>query len=300
MFNLITLKDETNLTNILIEPYSDIFVNNTNSTTSTTPNNNSLAARSIQHDWTDKVDVSQMELKPLTNLNKTTDFKFVEDADDYAFNVFKNATSGHLYGSLTHNAAELTILEGKEEIIAKPFAATVSKPLMSQFPEFIVPVIYSQGSDDTWEGFDNSPRIFYNNGVKDLVSCTYYIPEQNGVVSTNQDKFLQFSHLSDIPTIVTNPPASTDTIDFVFSSHQLASGVGDPPVDNLYSMYWQPYFNELYNADTRIMTLKVNLTPSDIATFKFFDMVIIKNRAFRVNKIEYKPNSLAKVEFILL
>ena len=48
------------------------------------------------------------------------------------------------------------------------------------------------------------------------------------------------------------------------------------------------------------MTIKVNLTPGDINTFKFYDTVIIKNREFRVNKIDYKPNDLATIEFILI
>jgi hypothetical protein len=61
-----------------------------------------------------------------------------------------------------------------------------------------------------------------------------------------------------------------------------------------------PYFNELYNPDTRTMTLKVNLTPGDLNTFNFYDTVFIKNRLFRVNKIDYKPNELATVEFILI
>jgi hypothetical protein len=61
-----------------------------------------------------------------------------------------------------------------------------------------------------------------------------------------------------------------------------------------------PYFNELYNPDARTMTLKVNLTPGDINTFNFYDTVFIKNRLFRVNKIDYKPNELATVEFILI
>ena len=48
------------------------------------------------------------------------------------------------------------------------------------------------------------------------------------------------------------------------------------------------------------MTIKVNLSPADINTFKFNDTVMIKNRVFRVNKIDYKPNDLATVEFILI
>ena len=48
------------------------------------------------------------------------------------------------------------------------------------------------------------------------------------------------------------------------------------------------------------MTIKVNLNAADIASFNLFDTVIIKNREFRVNKIEYKPNDLSTVEFILI
>ena len=284
MFNLVSLVNPDEVNDILIEPYSDVFINNTAGTT--------LAARSIQHDWTTKVDVSQMELKPLTDLNKTTVFKFVEDDDDYVFNVYKQSTSGHLYGSLIHDASGFTILKGKEEIIAEPFAATVSKPIDSQFSSFIVPSVYAKNGDDTTEGFDNSPRIFYNNGVKST-GASYYIPAQNGLFSENQTNFLQFSHMSAIP-------ATASSRDFVFASEQLFSPLGPPPTNNLYNTYWAPYFNELYNPDTRMMTLKVNLTPADINTFKFYDMVFIKNRVFRVNKIEYKPNELAKVEFILL
>jgi len=284
MFNLVSLVDESNPDNLLIEPYSDVFINNTAGT--------NLAARSIQHDWTEKIDVSQMELKPLTDLNKNTIFKFVEDEDDYAFRNIKNSTSGHLYGSKELDASGFTILEGEKEIIAEPFAATVSRPLYTQFASFVVPNVYSKNDDGTYEGFDNSPRVFYNNGIKST-GASYYIPPQNGLTSENQTNFLQFSHLSTIPSI------SATTTDFVFASEQLI-GLGDSPTDNLYSMYWQPYFNELYSPDTRTMTLKVNLNPSDVAAFKFYDTVFIKNRVFRVNKIDYKPNDLATVEFILI
>ena len=293
MFNLVSMTDENNPNNILIEPYNDIFVTN--------PNTKEL-------DWTDKIDVSEMELKPLTDLNKNTIFKFVEDDDDYTFMMYKQSTGGHLYGSKKLDAStsgttsgQPTTLEGTKEIIAEPFAATVSKQLESQYVDFIVPSIYAVNDDGMSEGFDNSPRIFYENwhspnGVVDLTSCTYEVPAQNGGGGVGaEDEFLQFSHLSDIPAII----SATDK-DFVFESAQLFPGVGNPPVNNLFSLYWATYFDELYHADTRTMTLKVNLSPSDIATFKFYDKVFIRNRIFRVNKIEYKPNSLAKVEFILI
>ena len=131
--------------------------------------------------------------------------------------------------------------------------------------------------------------------TKTLTTCTYDVPIQNGVPGDDfEDEFLQFSHLSTIPSV------SLTTTDFVFESQQLLPAVGTPPTDNLYNTYWQPYINELYNPNTRTMTIKVNLTPADLNTFKFYDTVFIKNRTFRVNTIQYKPNDLATVEFIFL
>jgi hypothetical protein len=302
MFNLVTMVDENNPNNLLIEPYSDVFINNTNSGTT---GDLTLASRGVEHDWTDKVDVSQMDLKPLTDLNKDTIFKFAEDDSDFAFNVYQR-TTGKLYGSkefdassVIVSAAQSTLLDGKKEIIAEPFAATVSKPLYEQFPDFIVPCVYARNDDGSFEAFDNSPRIFYlnyydPNTYQTLTSCTYGVPTQNDVAGDDyEEDFLQFSHLTDIPT-------QTGTIDFYFGSDGYIQPIGAMAVDNLYSLYWQPYFNELYNPDTRTMTLKVNLTPADINTFKFYDVVFIKNRTFRVNRIDYKPNDLATVEFILI
>jgi hypothetical protein len=286
MFNLVSIPDKSNPNNILIEPYGDIFLNNPNS---------------VQLDWTDKVDVSEIKLTPLTELNKKTIFKFVEDDDDYAFSVYKKAVDGHLYGSKIFDASGFTILEGEEEIIPEPFAATVPKPLMPQFPDFVTPAIYSYNPNDgTSEGFDNSPRIMYNNGAVTMANTTYYIPGQNGTFSENATTFLQFTHLTDIPTVVSVPPVSTDTSDFHFGECQLINPIGNASVNNLFNVYWLPYFAELYNPDTRIMSIKVNLTPGDVNSLNMFDTVFIKNREFRINKIDYKPNDLATVEFILI
>ena len=286
MFNLVTMPDEDNPNNIKIEPYSDIFITNADST---------------ELNWTEKVDISEMKLEPLTDLNRRTIFKFVEDEDDFAFTNYKNQVGGHLYGSKKYNAGnEFNILEGLDEIVAEPFAATVVKPLFDNLPQFITPALYSYNADDdTSEGFDNSPRIMFDNGIKST-GASYYIPPQNGLGSENQSQFLQFSHLSDIPTITSLPPVATDTRDFHFGECQLLTGVGNATANNLFNLYWLPYYNELYNPNTRTMTIKVNLNPADINTFKFNDTVMIKNRVFRVNKIDYKPNDLATVEFILI
>tara|TARA_R100001443_G_C3359164_1_gene178677 strand:- start:502 stop:3282 length:2781 start_codon:yes stop_codon:yes gene_type:complete len=304
MFNLVSIPDKDDQTLISFEPYSDVFINNTNDPSSLT-----LAARSIQHDWTDKIDQKDIKLEVLTDLKKKTIFKFIEDDEDAAFQGYKRAAAGFLYGSKVWDASLFgsleTLIVGEEEIVAEPFSATVIGPLMPQYSEILVPKVYAYNADDgTSEGFDNSPRIMYradgstgdtdSNGIKTLTSSSYFVPAFDGIASANLTSYLQFSHLSGVPT---NSITSTD---YHFGECNLLSPVGVPPIKNLFNLYWRPYMAELYNPDTRILKVKVNLTPGDIATFNFNDTVFIKNRQYRVNSIEYKPNDLAVVEFILI
>jgi hypothetical protein len=288
MFNLVSLPDESDSTRILIEPYSDVFIKNTSSGTTT---DLTLASRSVEHDWTEKMDITENKLAPLTNLNRTTKFVWEIDDEDYFWSVYRTST-GHDYGSLTFNASGFNILEGEEEISGSPFAATLSKPIMTQYSTLIVPTIYAMEDDGSTKGFENSPRIAYNNGKVQL-PYTYFIPAQNGEVSENQDYFLQFSHLTEVPSV-----ASSN--DFLWGEQQYAPGLGNTVVNNLFNRFWLPYYDELYNADTKTMTMKIKLTPADIERFRLYDTVFLKQREYRVNKIDYKPHDLSTVEFILI
>ena len=160
----------------------------------------------------------------------------------------------------------------------------------------VIPVIYQEDGEG-FKGYKNKPRILYDvshNTKRTLTGSTYYIPAQNGLSSENQSSFGQFSHLTEVPT-------TTSTKDYNYSTQQIITQVGTYiPVDNLFNTYWAPYYDELYNSDTRVVTMKVNLSPSDISNFNFYDTVFIKNREYRVNKIDYKPYELSTVEFILI
>lgn len=291
MFNLITMPDPSNPNNIIFEPYADIFINDTAGTT--------LKDRSIKHDWTDKIDVSKIDLKPM-DLKRTLIFKYENDEEDYALQKYKTAAQGYEYGSMEYNGStavpgsnQVTNLAGVEEISAEPFAATIIKPIQDNFPNFLIPVIYGAQDEVTFSAISNLPRILYNNGK---VSGNFDVPGQNGVAGGIKTEYLQFSHFS--PSL----PADDSSEDYNFGSCPVFPGVVGltQPILNLYSVYHAPYIDELYNENTRTMTAKVYLNAADINTFDFRDKVMIKNRAYRVNKIDYKPNALSTVEFILL
>ena len=282
MFNLMVLQDKDNPANLIIEPYKSVFIDDSLSQyiTHTT------------HDWTNKVDISEIKLNPL-KLKKTVLFDFVKDDKDYPTKVYENAT-GYKYGSQEIDAGTFNLLEGETKIEAKPFGSTFVKPIFDGFTtEMTIPVIYSGKDDGTFEGYENKPRILYNIGRVTMSNNTYYIPAQNGQTSENQSSFGQFSHLTETPT-------TTSTKDYNFNTGQLIGSIGNTPIDNLFNTYWSPYYDELYNPDTKEVKLQIYLSPSDISNFEFYDKVRIKNALFRVNKIDYKPYEMSTVELILI
>ena len=116
---------------------------------------------------------------------------------------------------------------------------------------FIIPVIYSSNDEQTeFESFDNNPRILYkieSSPFQFTGNTTYKIPTQNGVSGEQATGYLRFSHTSNLIS------ASTDD-DLNFGTIQLLCG--DSPLNNLYQKYWSRYYSELYNPDTKYMTLK--------------------------------------------
>ena len=297
MFNLVLIEDKENPQNLFIEPYADIFekpihpLNTTGSTSS-----------SKRHVWTEKVDVSEIKLKPIPELVRQTNFTYEKDEPDYGLKYYAEQSNGYLYGSKIFIEEDMTLLAGEKTITAKPFAPTLIRPPLDTFDsDLCVPSIYTANAELTeFKDFQNKPRILYDLGVKTIGGNDgYSIPASQNSTSasnifTDEQDFLQFAHVNAQPTV------SSTTFDYNFQSGGLIQPMGLAPVDNLFSVYWSPYYDELYHPDTRVMILKVNLTPADIHSFRFYDTVLIKNAEYRVNKINYKTGELAVVEFILL
>tara|TARA_Y100000356_G_scaffold133942_1_gene142076 strand:- start:2737 stop:5523 length:2787 start_codon:yes stop_codon:yes gene_type:complete len=277
MFNAVALEDPENSNNIIIETYNDIFVNNSDATT---------------RYWTDKVDSTEIKLQPLTDLKKELVVKYEYDENDFSSVLYKNTVTKE-YGGAYRINYETNALIDKEEVIASPFAATVMRPIHQNLAEFVVPNVYSGNQyTNVFSSYDSMPRILYDVGERTMSSTTYYIPAQNGDSAAQTGTYGLFSHTKEVPTTVS-------TIDYNFETLQTI-GLGAPPIDNLFNKYWLTYYSSLYSPDTKKVILKMNLSPADINTFKFYDIVMIRNRHYRCNKIDYKPNSLATVELILI
>jgi hypothetical protein len=280
MFNLLVMPSSDGLFNI--EPYVNIFQHYTST------NDVEII------DWTDKVNAQEYKLTPMTTLKKKQIFTYKEDSKDYLSSEYSSLLDGYLFGTHTREETDNDFVSGESKI-ELPFAPTIDKPIFGT--SFICPAIFSKKGDDDFSDFESNPRILFDNGVRTGSSgYGYQSPVQNHTTAqfSNETDYLFFSHYER-----GTPLTGTEDKNYNFGTCQTL-GFGPLPSETLYSEYWQPYIDDLYDNDTRQLKLKINLYPSDVSGFRFYDLIQIKNRLYRVNKINYKPGAMSDVELILL
>ena len=283
MFNLVAMPDDSDNKAFIIEPYDSIFISHSDSKT---------------HDWTMKENAGQHTIKSL-ELIKTSYFTYMRDKDDYASNIYADAVAtqddkDYLYGSLDFDASGLTLLRGEQTTDTVIFAPTLIKPISDVNISHVTPAIYKGDKDGiAYSSYANLPRILYDCG-KVSGNVAISSPFQNSSTERFDRKYsyLAFSTFSDLPT-------NNGTLDLNWTAVDLIGG-GYGKVRNLFNEYWASYYDELYHVDTRIVTTELILTANDLKQYKFYDKIILKNKEYRINKINYKPNSASIVELILL
>ena len=293
MFNLVVMQDRDNPNNLIIEPYETVFIDESPS--------QYITIETL--DWTEKVDIDSMDISPM-KLKETVKFDY-KKPKDYANKMYTDET-GLQFGSFEIDASNFDMAKGEQKIQLKVFSPTFNTPVFDDWSVVLtVPHITGGEIDTGADGpLENNPRVLYDGtyhsspqipagtGIT-LDPNEYHIPAHAGVAAANVSRFGLFSHLSE-------HPSDSTTLDLNFGTHQLVGYGGTAPVDNLFTMYWQSYFDELYHPDTRVVKLNINLSAEDISTFNFNSKIRIKNRLYRANKIDYKPEALSKVELILL
>ena len=253
----------------------------------------------VKKDWTNKIDEDTFKIE-MQDLDKSVDFSFVNDSDDYVSKIYSEETSNpdgtdYSYGDLKYVSHDYTALTSGSEVSISPFAATIIKPLndYAGLTDLTVPCIYKKEDENVFKVYKNKPRLLYNNGVKTF-SGTYESPYQNGQDGfSSENEYLQFSHFSDFDNINGAP-------DKDYNFRNCPSLVTNATVNGLFNEFWSTYYDEKYHPDTRIYNVKALLNPNDIFNFEYTDIIRIKNQEFRVNNIQYNPKGMSNINLIKL
>jgi hypothetical protein len=247
-------------------------------------------------DWSNKVDYSvKWDIKhPLQNQPK--DITFTDVEDNIALLQWHKRTKDRIYGEYKY-ISDSDLTQG-EKTIGKLFAPTPFKEIDGA-PYVVLPALCEK--DDSTQQYKRTkfaPRLLFHNGRKEAFGLIgedasnnrsyskYYFKDENGTVHTETDYGLA-SHLQDVEADF------DDTIDLHFGNthspghynyHQ--SEYNGRVKRTAFYEYWSFYINELYDVDSRLVTLNIFLNPTELPEIELNDKIHIDGHYYRINKIQ--------------
>jgi len=274
MFNLMVTEDKFTEKKLVIEPYVDFY----------------NLTRSSYNDWSNKVDRSQViKIKPMSEINaRFYDIKFKQDADNFNDQYRKKFVVG--YGDYRFdNELEFAKDTSTTEVI---FSAS---PLVGYTGnDKIFPAIYKL-NNTTEEMIEHNIRIMQAKKITGRTSWKIYSKEKFANVPISYGTYTAYGYAGHLD----NPfnPASDlnfgipEQINFDLTTGTLSN--------NLFNTYYSPYFAEITDKDSRLVTCKMKLTERDINTLDFTRFIWIDGVLYRLYKIvDYSEGELCEVQLL--
>jgi hypothetical protein len=271
MFNLYLNQDKVDPKKIYIEPrdqfYTTDFV-----------------------DWSRKLDISKDILqKPIVDRKKRVFMSYKEDKD--LINTYYKSTYNQIYGQYEYiTGNEFDTTEQKIEVIFSPSPLSNRKLSNGVLDNSL---IYTQILDpkatinsENYNIVDSNIRILYRKNIP-LTGTNFRIFDFQSYYSYNTYPYA--GHLDD-PT----SPGLDLSFSFpveLFYEYQNFGYTNN----NLYTLYYEQFFEEIYGIESKHIVAYVYLTAQDILDFDYRKLVYLDNASsgsggyFRVNKIEYDP-----------
>jgi hypothetical protein len=267
LFNLVMVDDPLNENNMIIEPADDYY-----------------ASGGEVKDWNHKIDMESWNIKPMSEID-FKDYLYKYDRDNDWYNAEYTNETGREWGD--KSISLLNNFSKKENAMNIKFAPTPNADqfLMppKQAPFFI---------NDKFEKKSVKPRLLFYDGLK-----------------TPGDLRLRNQPVNPTDTVITGYPYCGMWDDPLFPTEDLSFDTPDKyyfnsindqyPFNNLFNKFHRRTFNNIADPNAKLLTGYFALTPLDMKTFDYRDIIFLFDQYWRVNLIEdYDPTreKLTKVE----
>lgn len=271
MFNLVVVQNETDKS-ILIEPFNWYFNEDD---------------RQVK-DWTPKQDLSATyRTEPLSfDLPKEVIWTYTKGSEEYLNKLFEDKNK-YNYGR--YKFVSTNNILTNEQTYEIPFAATPTT-IVNGSNNFIMPSVYREIDGSNLQPYSNKPHIFFWCGNR------YAYLDQNkntqgfwymssGTTQVAWNTYPCVSHLSSLdiflPSLVSDLNFQP-TFDFFGNYNTLIPQFTE---FNLYNIFWQDYVENNYSNETRRLTGRFYLRPTDLYDTKLTDKIYVKDSFWRIEKI---------------
>jgi len=274
-FNLIAVSYPDNPTVIEIEPWTTWWNEGT-----------------TLKDWTEVVDQDSIKIEPTTKYQKRQ--YLFKDAEGQNFlNQWWQHNWGYPKGQYLYiNNNDFTTETETTEEVFQPYRnrhvfSNIQNLGNSLVPNVLLPSFWnwhdgSDGSIYLKEYVPNKPVLAYYNGLQDIGNGGTFV--FGGTNYTTYPYFAEYNAQPvDEDTLCLN--WGYDYPDNYYSPFVSGGTSAGITLNYAWRTYWSQMFNEIYGADSRIMTCRLNLSYTDLYNLKFNDQLYIGGCFWRVMQI---------------
>lgn len=273
MFYLMVTEDKYKEKHLIIEPWVDFYQND----------------RTTYLDWSDKVDRSQpIKLKPMSELNARYYQLLYKSDNDWRNEEYRKLYQEGYGDRIYDNGFEFAKETDKTEVI---FSATplVGYVVNNVAADKIVSAIYKR-NNTLEEKMASNIRILFANKLTGY--SNWYIQDKGTNLSSALTNYGYAGHLND-------PDAPNIDINFGATKQLYFTLVAGALSNNLFNAYYSSYLAEITDKDSRLLTVKMKFTESDIYNLDFSRYILIDGVLYRLQKIiDYTPGELCTVQLL--
>lgn len=273
MFNLI-LYDNPNKTNdLIIEPRDKFF-----------------ESKKKTKDWTSKLDRSRkIKITPMSELDANVYLYTYKADDDFYNKQYSDENNGAIYGEFKLDVNnDFSDKTNKTEILFSP------TPDADKFIYDAVAPFFIEKDDKGIKSKKVKPRILFYGGP--LYTASLWVTE-NANQPINEGTFTNkypYCGMWDHPTEPLYDLGFGKTTTTYWDT-QVA------PVNTLFEQFHKSTLRTITDINSRLLEGYFHLTPSDIASFDFRDIIFIDGSYWRVNKIvDYNPVASENLTKVIL
>lgn len=242
-------------------------------------------------DWTDKVNFNDsIRLSPTANLlNGTLNYNFKLDKDygNQQFNIANNRIFGTYHLQLNQDYKDSSI--NFDTMFGSPTDILLNNSSGDKLTVGNMAAIKNENvkgqSIQKYNPFKVLPRIVFRGLT--LPNENWGQPVTTGVTqnwyaeSYKQDRWQETSRFT------TYPFSYSGFSHYINWNAEDVLNTGETPFpeQDLYDIYYYDYVSDILSPENKIVSLKMYLTPWEVAQLKFNEQIIVKNAYFRINKI---------------
>jgi hypothetical protein len=270
MFNLIAVEDKFTEKKLIIEPYVDFYDTD----------------KSSYLDWSDKIDHSKpIKIKPMSEINsRYYQLGYRSDSDYYNDQYRKKYNEGYA-DRVFDNQLEFTKDTQKVEVIFSP-TPVVKYAGQSK----VLPVIYKR-NNNAEESTEHNIRILQAKKITGVP--TWYIKSATRTnLSSALTSYGYAGHMD-------NPDNPQADLNFGAPKEIYTTFDTGTLSNNLFNVYYSPYFAEITDKDSRLITCKMKLNEQDIFNLNFGKFIYIDGTLYRLIKIsDFTEDDVCQVELL--